>query len=146
MRPKWAVVVLAVLFILGTTCVAVAQEEELPADVKGLVDQGVIGKRAPDELKGMIDEGKAGIILDVRPGEAFQGGHLPGATSIPRRTLEADIAKVVSDQAAPVCVYGATGVAGAAEAARLYNLGYKSVRYLDGGLPAWVDAGYAIEQ
>ena len=57
----------------------------------------------PSEVKELIDEGVT--IVDVREGEEFATGHLPGAKHIPRSYLESRIESVVRDRSAPIILY-----------------------------------------
>jgi len=145
MRFKWAAVVVAAILVLGGGYVAMAQEEISP-EVQKLVDDGLIKKVTPEEVNGMIGQGEAGAVVDVRTAEEYGAGRLPGAISVPSDALEAKIAEAVADKAAAVCVYGASGAAGATAAAQLYALGYTAVSYMDGGYAAWTAAGYPVEQ
>jgi hydroxyacylglutathione hydrolase len=94
---------------------------------------------SPAEVKA-ID---GAVILDVRDSDAFAAGHLPGAVNI---GLDGSYASWCGTLLPPreQLVVVAESVASAKEAVmRLARVGLENVAgYLDGGLLAWVNAGY----
>ena len=83
-------------------------------------------------------------VLDVRPGDEFALGHLPGAVNIPLGTLETRLAdfdpdrEIVAYCRGPYCVMSYEAVA--MLRARGFN-----VRRLEDGLPEWRAAGLPVE-
>jgi rhodanese-related sulfurtransferase len=85
------------------------------------------------------------VVLDVRPAEEYQAGHLPGARSIPVAELEARLGELRPEQEivaycrGPYCVY-------ADEAVELLTArGYLARRFTH-GFPDWQIAGLPIER
>jgi ArsR family transcriptional regulator len=82
-------------------------------------------------------------ILDVRPGDEFALGHLPGALNIPLRELEARLSEINPKQEiiaycrGPYCVLSYEAVA------QLRARGFK-IRRLEDGLPEWRAAGLPV--
>jgi rhodanese-related sulfurtransferase len=76
------------------------------------------------------------VLVDVRPEEEFDAGHIEGARSIPLEELERRLAELPSDQEViaycrgPFCAY-------AHEAVRRLNDAGRSARRLEGGWPEW---------
>lgn len=97
-----------------------------------------------DEVKKLID-GKAPLkLIDVREGEEYAAGRLPGAVSIPRGFLELRIeSKAQRDE--PIVVYCAGGVRSAFAAKTLAELGYQNVQSMAGGYSRWHDASYPTD-
>jgi thiosulfate/3-mercaptopyruvate sulfurtransferase len=117
----------------------------------------------PQELSSLLSrEGPHPLLLDVRAAEEFAAGHLPEAVHLdlwgfslpdtddaPLRSflwmIEHVLALrgVTSDR--PVIVYGATSDL---RAARVFwfleYFGHPDVRVLDGGVQAWLAAGFAV--
>ena len=98
---------------------------------------------AAKELLGRVRKGLV-TVLDVRPSEEYQAGHLPGAVNIPLAEIEGRLGKlpknkeVVAYCRGPYCVL-------AFEAVRLLReRGYKA-RRLQAGLPEWRTAGLPVE-
>jgi len=83
-------------------------------------------------------------VLDVRPAEEYQAGHIPGALSIPVGELKRQLAKlpksreIVAYCRGPYCVF-------ALEAVKLLRArGFKAVR-LDEGILEWKARGLRVE-
>jgi rhodanese-related sulfurtransferase len=84
-------------------------------------------------------------VLDVRPVEEFDAGHLPGAVNIPIRELEKRLKElpkgkeVIAYCRGPYCLMSYDAVA------LLRKKGMKA-RRLEAGLPEWRLAGHRVEQ
>ncbi|WP_290813208.1 rhodanese-like domain-containing protein [Halovivax sp.] len=92
--------------------------------------------------------GEPGVLfVDVRDAVELLEGVISGATHASRGRLEAHLdpnnSRYVSelDDAAEIVFYCASGARSALAARRAQELGYDRVRYLDGGITAWTDAG-----
>lgn len=68
-----------------------------------------------------------GVLLDVRSGEEFQTGALPGARNLPFDQLEARAAAELPDREAPVKLYCHSGRRSAIAAETLRKLGYTRI-------------------
>jgi rhodanese-related sulfurtransferase/DNA-binding transcriptional ArsR family regulator len=83
-------------------------------------------------------------LLDVRPTDEFDHGHLPGAVSIPLAELQNRLAglppgrEVVAYCRGPWCVL-------AFEAVALLRVSGRRAHRLDGGLPEWRRTGREVE-
>ena len=95
------------------------------------------------ELLGLVRRGQV-VVLDVRPVEEYEAGHIAGAISIPHNELKRRISelpknrKVVAYCRGPYCVF-------AIEAVRLLrSRGFKAVRMED-GVPDWRVRGLPVE-
>ena len=94
----------------------------------------------------LIDRVQDGLVtlLDVRPGDEFEAGHLPGAINIPLRELEEHLADLPRDQEiiaycrGPYCVLSFEAVSA------LRERGF-SVRRFEEGYPEWKAAGLPVE-
>jgi ArsR family transcriptional regulator len=93
----------------------------------------------------LLERCKAGTvtILDVRPGDEFALGHLPGALNIPLRELKVRLneldpkQEIVAYCRGPYCVLSYEAVA------QLRARGY-TVRRLEDGLPEWRAVGLPV--
>jgi rhodanese-related sulfurtransferase len=95
-----------------------------------------------DDLMHRVRKGDV-TVLDVRPREEFEAGHIEGARSVPLSELEEALARlprrkeVIAYCRGPYCVL-------AAEAVRqLRGKGYRA-RRLEDGYPEWRDAGHPV--
>lgn len=97
-------------------------------------------------LKDQLDKADAPRVIDLRDGDSYLMGHIPGALSIPIKRLEIAPGSLPSDK--PVVLYGVDNPLDALYEKSLQVLrdtGLK-VLELEGGLKAWTDAGYPLER
>jgi rhodanese-related sulfurtransferase len=85
------------------------------------------------------------VVIDVRSPEEFAKGHVPGALNfdINAPGFAAKVSDL--DKAKPILVNCHAGSRGAIAAAKLAELGFKTVCNLEGGLAAWEKAGHNAE-
>jgi rhodanese-related sulfurtransferase/predicted transcriptional regulator len=88
-----------------------------------------------DELIARLRKGDV-VVVDVRPTEEFEAGHIRGARSLPLDELEDRLAELPADREivaycrGPFCAY-------AHQAVRRLQAAGRSARRLDGGWPEW---------
>jgi rhodanese-related sulfurtransferase len=88
-----------------------------------------------DELIARMRKGDV-VLVDVRPREEFEAGHIKGAESVPIAELEDRLAELPADREVvaycrgPFCAF-------AHEAVRRLQATGRSARRLDGGWPEW---------
>jgi len=97
-----------------------------------------------DELRKRMRSGEPLVVIDVRPAEEYNAGHIPGARSVPLEELEKRLRElprrreIVAYCRGPYCAF-------APEAVRtLRSHGFKARRLSD-GLPEWAAAGFRVE-
>lgn len=97
-----------------------------------------------EELRQRMSEGTT-ILLDVRPLDEYQAGHIPQALSMPLAHLEERLPELSREQdviaycRGPYCVFADEAVA------LLRARGYRA-RRLEEGLPDWRAAGFPVER
>jgi glyoxylase-like metal-dependent hydrolase (beta-lactamase superfamily II)/rhodanese-related sulfurtransferase len=109
-----------------------------------LAELPALSRIEPAELKALLAEG--GLALDVRPGEAFATGHVPGSVNIALSGQFASWAgALLGLDSRPVLI--AESEEAVAEARmRLARIGLENARgYLQGGVEAWKRAGLPLE-
>ena len=100
---------------------------------------------APRELKEMLDKGA--IALDVRPGDEFAAGHVPGSVCIPLSGQFASWAGAVLGLSAKPVLIAATQEQISEARMRLARIGSEDVAgYLEGGVAGWQRVGLPVEQ
>ncbi|MHB8457285.1 MAG: rhodanese-like domain-containing protein, partial [Acidimicrobiales bacterium] len=83
------------------------------------------------------------VVLDVRPPEEYEAGHIPGALSLPLEHLEARLdeldpdVEVVAYCRGPLCLLAPQAVA------RLRSAGRRA-RCLEDGMPEWRQASLPV--
>jgi rhodanese-related sulfurtransferase len=94
-----------------------------------------------------IDKNVPIFLLDVRElAERRDVGFIKGTVTIPLPTLPANLDKLPADKKTIIVQYCAAGWRSAIVLGFLNQLGYENVYGMDGGLRAWIDAGYPIEK
>jgi 3-mercaptopyruvate sulfurtransferase SseA len=115
--------------------------------------------------KALVGRTREVVLLDARPREQFDAGHLPGARSMPFDGLvipPQETLRALLDEPRRIVVYGVAGVdaeladpeapaagakdVGALLAAELRALGARDVVHLVGGQDAWVQAGGVLSR
>lgn len=112
----------------------------------------------PIDIGAVPEESGAVVIVDARSAGEYLAWHIPGAISIPHRTIqsdtesyergiEADLALLEGVADWPIIVCGdARMESGRSLAAVLLERGLEDVSYLIGGCSAWEEAGRPIER
>jgi hydroxyacylglutathione hydrolase len=97
----------------------------------------------PAELKALLAEG--GIALDVRPGEQFAAGHVPGSVNIALSGQFASWAGALLGLTARPVLIAESQEAVSEARMRLARVGLEDARgYLKGGIAAWSQAGLLL--
>jgi len=107
--------------------------------------------RARDELEPvsreeLLDRLRCGsaTVLDVRPEDEFEQGHVPGALNIPLSQLERRLAELPPDREVVAYCRGPWCVLSFEAVAALRQRGYRA-RRLEDGFPEWKMAGLPLE-
>ena len=118
------------------------------ADVSQLIDSYLTVKDSLEPLPAneLISRARDGLVtvLDVRPPEEFEAGHLPGAINIPLNQLEERLKQLSRDSEVVAYCRGPYCVLAFEAVARLRELGYQA-RRLENGFPEWKQAGLPVE-
>ena len=93
------------------------------------------GAVSPQELVRLMNQGA--LLLDLRPEEQYQSGHLSGARSISGEEILKAADTLKKHKEKPVVVYDDSGSLGAAAVRQLTAQGFTRVFSLRGGLAAW---------
>lgn len=99
---------------------------------------------ASHEVRNRLQEGKL-VLIDVRNPDEWEHAHLPNSINIPLLELEKELAKLSPDQEI-VTICGIGGGRSAAAFSVLEGKGFKMVKLLQGGLNAWREAGFEVEE
>jgi rhodanese-related sulfurtransferase len=119
------------LALRDASVVRLAEVERAAREYLG-EDVDAIGR---DELIKRLRTGDV-VLIDVRPGEEFEAGHIEGARSIPLEELEERLAELPADREivaycrGSICAY-------AHEAVRRLRAGGRQARRLEEGWPEW---------
>lgn len=102
------------------------------------------------DLVYQIVQKKERIILDVRPREIYNQGHLPHALSFPLEEFDEIVPQIFSsiERQAALLVYCSSVECTDSHtfATLLRNLRYSNVKIFSGGFRQWQEKGYEIEK
>ncbi len=123
--------------------------ERNSAEVQRLVDSYLTVRDGlePVPREELLERARQGLVtvLDVRPEEEYQAGHLPDAINVPLSRLEAQLKRLPKDQEVVAYCRGPHCVLAFEAVARLRQAGY-AARRLQDGYPEWKQAGLPVEQ
>ncbi|MBW4527315.1 MAG: rhodanese-like domain-containing protein [Phormidium tanganyikae FI6-MK23] len=106
---------------------------------------GLKAESSVHDLKSRLEWGEPALtILDVRPRDLYNQGHIMGAMEFPLDKL-VDLAKNNLEVDRDIYVYGANDQETAEAARLLRQAGYKSIAELKGGIDAWKEAAGSTE-
>ena len=97
----------------------------------------------PEELRRRLNAGDV-TLIDVRPGDEFAAGHIPGALSVPVAELADRLGElpkrkeIVAYCRGPYCVLAVTAIE------LLRQRGYRARRLIE-SIPAWRARGYPVD-
>ncbi len=113
--------------------------QELMADARRAVQEVSL-----EELEARLRGTPSFTLVDVREGEEYRAGHIPGAVSVPRGFLESRIESVAPDRDAHLVLYCAGGARSALAARTLQDMGYTRVESANPGFSQWKDRRYPV--
>jgi len=117
------------------------------AEVEQIKRRFLEGKEGmePVDREALIKRVREGdvTVLDVRPSEEYQAGHIPGAISIPLKKLELHLSELSHDQEIAAYCRGPYCVLAVQAVEMLRAKGYQAVR-LEEGILDWRAMGFPI--
>lgn len=99
-----------------------------------------------EEAKARLDRGDPVHFVDIREDHEFAKDHARGSQHLGRGILERDVETAIPNKDAPIILYCGGGYRSALAADSLQQMGYTNVRSMAGGIRAWREAGYPLEQ
>ena len=100
---------------------------------------------APADLNALFNGSTPFALLDVREAGEYNSTHIPGASWLPRRRLEFQMADSVPLKSVQVIVCDDEGRRASLAAATLEGMDYTNVSVLKGGTNAWTNQQYPTE-
>jgi membrane protein DedA with SNARE-associated domain/rhodanese-related sulfurtransferase len=107
-----------------------------------------IARISVDELRRLKDRGESPVVVDVRSPVVrnLDRRFIPGALAMDIAEVDRQLDRLPADRDIVFYCTCPNEASAAQVAKRLIELGYTRVRPLQGGLDAWIDAGYEVEQ
>ena len=95
------------------------------------------------QLKEIVEKNSTCALVDVREIPEYESVRISGSTLIPLSSFDQNVNKVDKNSSN----YFLCGVGKRALKAAEYleSLGYKNLYVIDGGIKAWIEAGYPVE-
>lgn len=118
------------LLMLGWACGSVPEKEGQDPE--------------PAQAQIWLQKPKSPFLLDVRMPEEYAQEHIAGAKLIPLPELEKRLAEVPRDR--PLLVYCHSGRRSRKALDLLKEKGYSDLHHIAGGITAWKEKGFAVEQ
>lgn len=110
----------------------------LEAGSTGRVPRAATTSISTASLKALIAQGGhpvAPMVIDIRPAQAFNAGHISGALNIPMNQLPARYFEIPPDR--PIVIADDEGRRSFLAASYLVRRGFENVQRLRGGMAAW---------
>jgi rhodanese-related sulfurtransferase len=97
------------------------------------------------DLSEALIQGEKIVVIDARSAEAYENEHIPGAVSIPHRTMSEESTSTLEKEILYVTYCDGIGCNASTKGAlNMVNLGF-NVKELIGGLDWWKRDGYRTE-
>lgn len=125
------------LALLGIVILLVVEESK--GTVRG------ISRLSPQEATKLINR-EAAIVLDMRPMEAYQEGHIVGAINIPQAELETKSKKLSKYKDKSLIVICPSEQAITAVSIKLKQQGFNQIYTITEGLAGWRQAGFPLSK
>lgn len=106
----------------------------------------VVREQTVAEVKARLDKEERVYFVDVREDREFVEDHARGALHLGKGIIERDIEAVIPDKEAQIVLYCGGGYRSVLAAAVLLQMGYENVVSMEGGIRAWREAGYPLDQ
>ncbi|MBP6786218.1 MAG: rhodanese-like domain-containing protein [Candidatus Promineofilum sp.] len=133
-----------VLVMVGAVVLLAACGGATEATTDDAIDLSTLGPNIDVDTAHALQSNPNVFMLDVREPDEYEAGHIPGITLIPMGEIVDRLSEIPADQS--VVVTCRTGNRSAQIADLLREQGYSNVHNMDGGIVAWEEAGYAVEQ
>lgn len=111
-------------------------------DPNSFTDQSKVIYISSDELKKIMEDGNNVFIVDVRPKDQFESGHLKNALNMPLDDLEKNRSQIPIGKKIILC--DEDSFLAFQAGVRLHDLGFFNTRVLSDGLRAWKEKNYEI--
>lgn len=104
----------------------------------------VAGEVTPAELAAQLERGQV-VLIDCREPEEFARGVIPGASLVPRGSIESAVARAGLPADSAIVIYCTSGARSALAARTLHDMGFGSATSLAGGIQRWMMEGHEID-
>ena len=96
-------------------------------------------------LKQRMAAGEALTVVDVREDLEFAAKRIPGSVHIGKGVIERDIETQIPDKDTEILLVCGGGFRSALAAEAIQQMGYTRAISVDGGVRAWLEAGFELD-
>ena len=118
--------------------------QEAAAPVVEEIDLTTLADSVDVDTVHAIKDNAGVFLIDVREPDEYAAGHIPGMTLIPMGEVASRLTELPRDK--EIIVTCRTGNRSSQIADLLREQGFTNVHNMTGGIVAWEEAGYAVEQ
>ena len=111
---------------------------------ESFVDQTKVSYMTADELKKYLETDDSPFVLDVRTGEEYSGGHVPGAVNIPFEDIEKRRDEIPTNRS--LALVGIGELQEFQAAVQIYDLKLITPFVVKGAMTEWTKKNYPIEK
>ncbi len=135
----------ALFFVFLILLLAACGATEAPVN-QPIADEGPInlGLNVDVYTTEIVKDRSDVVLIDVREQWEYDEGHIPNVTLIPINEIEDRLSEIPTDK--EVVFYCRSGPRSHQATELLLEKGFDNVHNLEGGILAWEDAGYEVEQ
>lgn len=108
--------------------------------------KSAIKEVTPADLKKMLDNKENVIVLDIRDRDEYEKQRIPGSIHMSRGLVDLHAEEIIPDKNAKIVLLWIFDKRSPLATKSLNELGYVNAVNLNGGLKAWMDAGYPVEK
>lgn len=143
MKSRFLVLMILALALLPALA-ACGGGGEIAAPAEDTIDLSSLAPTVDVETAYNLQDNPDVFMLDVREPDEFAAGHIPGITLIPMGDIASRLSEIPKDK--EVIVTCRTGNRSAQVTDFLRAQGFTNVHNMEGGIVAWEEAGYPVEQ
>ncbi len=118
--------------------------QETAAPVVEEIDLTTLADSVDVDTVHAVKDNAGVFLIDVREPDEYAAGHIPGITLIPMGEVAARLAELPRDK--EIIITCRTGNRSGQVADLLREQGFTNVHNMSGGIVAWEEAGYPVEQ
>ncbi len=100
----------------------------------------------PTTLSEVREENAPHVLIDVRTPAEFEAAHIDGAVNVPLDVLEEDPAAIAAEIDGPAVLTCRSGTRASQAQQKLVSAGADDLRVLEGGLVAWEQSGFDVNE
>ena len=130
--------------IVALSLLAACGGQETAAPVVEEIDLTTLGDSVDVATVNALRDNAGVFLIDVREPDEYAAGHIPGITLIPMGEVAGRLAELPRDK--EIIVTCRTGNRSGQVADLLREQGFTNVHNMSGGIVAWEEAGYPVEQ